>query len=299
MAGLSILIPIFNRAVSELVNSLLAQLPDWPGPAEISLLDDGSAEEFRVQNRALAVLPNVIYRGLPTNVGRAAIRNQLAASAKYEWLLLLDNDSLLPDQQFLARYAQAQAQAPISAALFVGGTTYEAAPPADAARRLRWLYGRAREMRPAAERQRDAGSQLTINNALINSELLKSFPLDERLSSYGHEDTKFGLELRRAGIKVCHLDNPVLHDGLEPAAVFLAKSQQAVRNLALVLRTDGLGAATHLVQAAERLRRVWLAGPVQATLGRLEPVLRRNLLSVYPSLRALDALKLLWLLREQ
>lgn len=297
MPGLSILIPVFNRAVSELVNSLLAQLPDWPGPAEINLLDDGSAEEFRVQNRALALLSNVVYRELPTNVGRAAVRNQLAANAKHEWLLLLDNDSLLPDRQFLARYAQAQAAA--SAALFVGGTTYEAAPPANAALHLRWLYGRAREMRPAAERQRDAGSQLTINNALISSALLRCFPLDERLSGYGHEDTKFGLELSRAGVKLRHLDNPVLHDGLETAAVFLAKSQQAVRNLALVLRTDGLGAATRLAQAAERLRRAQLAGPVQATLGRLEPVLRRNLLSAYPSLRALDALKLLWLLREQ
>lgn len=297
MAGLSILIPVFNRAVSELVNSLLAQLPDWPGLAEINLLDDGSAEEFRVQNRALALLPNVIYHELPANMGRAAIRNQLATRAKYEWLLLLDNDSLLPDQQFLARYAQAQAA--VSAALFVGGTTYEAAPPADPALHLRWLYGRTREMRPAAERQRDAYSQLTINNALISRKLLECVPLDEHLNGYGHEDTKFGLELSRAGVKLCHLNNPVLHDGLEPAVVFLAKSQQAVRNLALVLRTDGLGAATRLAQAAERLRRVRLAGSVQAALGRLEPILRRNLLSANPSLRALDALKLLWLLREQ
>jgi glycosyltransferase involved in cell wall biosynthesis len=297
MAGLSILIPVFNREVSVLVNSLLAQLPAWPGPAEINLLDDGSADEFKAQNRALATLPGVVYRELPANVGRATIRNILAASAKHEWLLLLDNDSLLPDQQFIARYAQAQAAG--SAALFIGGTTYEATPPADPALRLRWLYGHAREMRPAAERQRDAGSQLSINNALMSSVLLKDFPLDECLSGYGHEDTKFGLELSRAGVVVRHLDNPVLHDGLEPATVFLAKSQQAVRNLAQVLHTDGLGATTRLVQTAERLRRVRLAGPVQATLGKLEPLLRRNVLSNRPLLPVLDTLKLLWLLREQ
>ncbi|MGI4862732.1 MAG: glycosyltransferase [Janthinobacterium lividum] len=296
MVGLSILIPVFNRDVSELVKSLLAQLPDWPGPAEISLLDDGSTEEFRVQNQALATLPNVVYRELPLNVGRAAIRNQLAANAKYEWLLLLDNDSLLPDQQFLARYAQAQAAAP--GALFIGGTTYEATPPADPGLRLRWLYGRAREMRPAAERQRDPGGQLSINNALLPKSLLARFPLDERLSGYGHEDTKFGLELSRAGVAVRHLDNPVLHDGLEPAAIFLAKSQQAVRNLAQVLRTDGLGATTRLVQAAERLRQTKLAGVAQVALAALEPMFRRNLLSNSPALRSLDALKLLWLLRE-
>jgi glycosyltransferase involved in cell wall biosynthesis len=296
MAGLSILIPVFNREVAPLVHSLLAQLADWPGPAEIRLLDDGSVEEFRVKNQPLAALPNVVYQELPHNVGRAAIRNQLAASAKYEWLLLLDNDSLLPDQQFLARYAQALATGP--AGLFIGGTTYEEVPPTDPALRLRWHYGRAREMRPAALRQRDPGGQLTINNALLPKALLQKYPLDERLSGYGHEDTKFGLELSRASVPVRHLDNPVLHDGLEPAAVFLAKSQQAVRNLAQVLRTDGLGRATRLVQAAERLRRAKLARPARVALSAAEPSLRRNLLGNKPSLRALDALKLLWLLRE-
>jgi glycosyltransferase involved in cell wall biosynthesis len=296
MAGLSILIPVFNREVAPLVHSLLTQLPEWPGPAEIRLLDDGSTEEIRVKNQPLAALPHVVYQELPHNVGRAAIRNLLAASAKYEWLLLLDNDSLLPDQQFIARYAQAQATD--ASALFIGGTTYEATPPADPALRLRWHYGRAREMRLAARRQRDPGGQLTINNALLQRALLQKYPLDERLSGYGHEDTKFGLELSRANVPVRHLDNPVLHDGLEPAAIFLAKSQQAVRNLAQVLRTDGLGATTRLVQAAERLRQARLVGPVRVALGAAEPALRRNLLGHSPSLRALDALKLLWLLRE-
>ena len=294
--GLSVLIPVFNRDVTVLVRQLAQQANAWPGPVEIDLLDDGSAPAFRLLNSVLGTEPGIRYTELPANVGRAAIRNQLAARAKYEWLLLLDNDSLLPDPHFLARYAQACAAGP--AALFIGGTTYEATPPADPALRLRWRYGRAREMRPAPLRQRDAGGQLSINNALLPKALLHQFPLDERLSGYGHEDTKFGLELSRAGVVVRHLDNPVLHDGLEPAAVFLAKSQQAVRNLAQVLRTDGLGATTRLAQAAERLRRVGLAGVAQVALGALERPLRHNLLSNSHSLRALDTLKLLWLLRE-
>jgi glycosyltransferase involved in cell wall biosynthesis len=296
-AGLSILIPVFNREVAALVASLLAQVADWPGPVEIRLLDDGSSATCRASNAALASLPGVHYEELPANVGRAAIRNQLAARARHEWLLLLDNDSLLPDSQFLARYAQAARKHP-AAALFIGGTTYDAAPPADSALYLRWHYGRAREMRPAATRQRDPGGQLTINNALLQKELLHKFPLDERLSGYGHEDTRFGLELAQAGIAVRHLDNPVLHDGLEPAADFLAKSQQAVRNLAQVVRTDGLGADTRLARTAGRLRAVGLAGPTRATLATLAPALRRHLLGARPSLRALDLLKLLWLLQE-
>lgn len=296
-AGLSILIPVFNREVAALVAGLLAQAADWPGPLELILLDDKSAAAYQVKNRPLASQPGVHYEELPANVGRAAIRNQLAARAHHEWLLLLDNDSLLPDGQFLARYAQAVRGQP-AAALFSGGTTYEAAPPADPALHLRWHYGRAREMRPAAVRQRNPTSQLTINNALLRRELLQKYPLDERLSGYGHEDTRLGLELARAGVGVQHLDNPVLHDGLEPAALFLEKSQQAVRNLVQVLRTDGLGADTRLAQAARRLHQAGLAGAVRAALAAAAPALRQHLLAAQPSLRALDALKLLWLLQE-
>lgn len=296
-AGLSILIPVFNHDVKTLVTSLLAQASDWRGEVEICLLDDNSTESYRQLNRALAPQLGVRYEELLANVGRAAIRNQLAAMAMHPWLLLLDNDSLLPDGQFLARYAQALDEKP-GAVLFVGGTSYLPTPPADPDLRLRWHYGRAREMRPAAARQRDPGGQLSINNALVWEGLLRYFPLDERLSGYGHEDTRFGLELARAGAAVRHIDNPVLHDGLEPATMFLEKSHQAVRNLAQVLRTDGLGAETRLARAARRLRRVGLAGLAGAILGVLEPVLRRHLLSARPSLRALDALKLCWLLQE-
>lgn len=292
--GLSVLIPVYQRAVGELVRALLAQATDWPGPVEILLFDDGSAEELRQLNRPLAALPAVRYHELPQNVGRAAIRNQLAAAARYEWLLLLDNDSRLPDAQFLARYAAVRGQAVV----LIGGTGYEAAPPTDPALRLRWEYGRAREARPAAARQRAPSAQLTINNALVQTDVYRQFPLDERLSGYGHEDTRFGAELAAAGISVLHLDNPVVHDGLEPATVFLAKSEQAVRNLARVHRENGLGADSRLLQTARRLRRLGAAPVARLALGTAAPALRRQLLSPHPNLRAFDLLKLYWLLRE-
>jgi hypothetical protein len=100
-------------------------------------------------------------------------------------------------------------------------------------------------------------------------------------------------------VPVHHLDNPVLHDGLDTAASFLQKSEQAVANFARLLREDDLGASSRLAQAAQRLRRANLAAGVQAALALSEPLLRRNLLSTNPSLLALDVLKLCWLLREE
>jgi glycosyltransferase involved in cell wall biosynthesis len=292
--GLSVLIPVYNRPVGRLVHSLHEQAAAWPAPVEILLLDDGSAEEFKEMNRPLAALPLVQYQELPHNVGRAAIRNQLAQAAQYEWLLLLDNDSLLPDAQFLAHYAAAREQASV----LIGGTCYEATPPADSNLYLRWLYGQAREARPATTRQPAPYAQLTINNALIQAAVLRRCPLDERLTEYGHEDTRFGLQLAAAKVPVLHLDNPVLHDGLEPAATFLAKSEAAVRNLARVYRQDGLGTDSRLLQMALRLRKLGLAPAAAASLAAAEPLLRRNLLGSSPRLRNFDLLKLRWLLRE-
>ncbi|MBJ6109927.1 glycosyltransferase [Hymenobacter sp. BT523] len=292
--GLSVLIPVYNWEVGALVNSLRAQRPDWPGPVEILLLDDGSRPEFRAANRLLGAHAGVQYQELPLNVGRAAIRNQLAAAAQHEWLLLLDNDSSLPDSRFLARYAAARAQAPV----LIGGTSYRAAPPADPALRLRWLYGQTREARAASERRAQPYQQLTVNNALIQADVFRQYPLDEQLTGYGHEDTQFGEALAVAGVPVRHLDNPVLHEGLEPAAVFLHKSEQAVRNLAQVHRQQGLGTDSRLLQTALRLQRLHLARAARAALAAAAPTLRRQLLTAAPSLRLFDLLKLHWLLRE-
>ncbi|GAA4388249.1 glycosyltransferase [Hymenobacter koreensis] len=291
--GLSVVIPVFNRDVRELVQQLLAQLPAWPGPAEVLLLDDGSST-FREQNRLLAALPHVRYEELPTNMGRAAVRNRLVAQAQNPWLLLLDNDSNLPDTHFLARYAAALTAAPV----LVGGTCYAAAPPADPALYLRWHYGRHREARTAALRQQAPYGQLTINNLLIRTEVFRRFGLDESLTRYGHEDTKFGWCLREAAVPVRHLDNPVRHDGLDPAPVFLQKSHDAVRNLAVLYRTEGLGADTKLVQTAERLRKLGLLRLARTGLAATAAQLQHNLLSAQPSLRVFDALKLHWLLQE-
>ncbi|UOQ70349.1 hypothetical protein [Hymenobacter cellulosilyticus] len=133
---------------------------------------------------------------------------------------------------------------------------------------------------------------------LIQASVFRQFGLDENLTRYGHEDTKFGWLLRQAQVPVRHLDNPVLHDGLEPAAVFLEKSHQAVRNLALLYRHEQLGAETRLMRLALQVCRTGLSKFVQTSLRLLLPALRRNLLSESPNLRQFDLLKLYWLLQE-
>ena len=295
MTGLSVLIPVYNRPVRTLVQQLLAQAGDWGGPVEICLLDDASPPAARAANRPLGQLPGVRYAELPRNVGRAAIRNRLAAAAQYEWLLMLDNDSLLPDAAFLARYAAALTKASV----VVGGIAYLNAPPAAPALRLRWHYARRREALPAVRRQLLPASQLMLNNLLIRADVFRQFGFDETLTRYGHEDSKLGWLLGQRGVAIYHLDNPVLHDGLDPAPVFLRKTRAAVQNLVLLFYKDGLGGESKLLRTALWLRRVGCANGFCWAFRRfLLPHVRANLRSATPKLPYFDALKLYWLLQE-
>lgn len=292
--GLSILIPVYNRAVAPLVEQLRAQLADWGGPVEICLLDDASQAATQTENRWLAQLPHVRYAELPRNVGRAAIRNRLAAAARHEWLLMLDNDSLLPDARFLARYAAARTVAPV----LVGGIAYAGGLPAVPTLRLRWIYARQREALPAARRRLLPPARLMLNNLLIRADVFRQVGFDEKLTRYGHEDSKLGWQLARAGVLIHHLDNPVLHDGLDPAPVFLRKSRAAVRNLVLLYQQDGLGDDSRLLRTALRLRRLGLGKIFRLLLRPLLPAVRANLCSGSPRLIWFDLLKLYWLLGE-
>jgi hypothetical protein len=128
--------------------------------------------------------------------------------------------------------------------------------------------------------------------------VFRRFGLDETLTRYGHEDTKFGWRLREARLPVQHIDNPVLHDGLEPAEQFLRKTRDAVHNLAALYQAEGLGTDSRLLQLALRLRRLRLQGAARVALGQAEPLLRSRVLAPQPDLRAFDLLKLYWLLQE-
>lgn len=299
--AVSILLPVYNWPIGALVADLHRQaMAEFGFPFEILAFDDASPDlAQRAANQlAVAGLPHARYHVLPQNVGRAAIRNQLARAARHPWLLFLDGDSGLPDEHFIHRYRQAVAAAPTTPA-WIGGTAYEPTPPADPALRLRWMYGRAREQRPAATRRRAPYASFTLNNLLIQTAVYARFGLDESLGrTYGHEDTAFGGALAAASITLGHLDNPVEHLGLEPAPVFQQKTGEAVKNLVQLARAGQPGAqASALWHLTHRLTQLGLTGAAQRTLAALEPRLLQNLNSAAPSLRAFDLWRLLVALR--
>lgn len=301
MHALSILLPVYNWPIGPFVADLHRQCAAEAGLRfEIRCYDDASPDEaIRAANRAaLQALAGVVFEVLPTNIGRAAIRNRLAADARYPWLLFLDGDSGLPDPHFIRRYREATRAEPAVAA-WVGGTQYAATPPADPTYHLRWAYGRAREQRPAALRRRAPYAAFTLNNLLIQADIYRRFGLDESLGrTYGHEDTALGGALAAHHVALDHLDNPVLHLGLDPAPAFLAKTREAVANLVKLAQAGVAGpAASPLWRLAQRLRATGLVAPARRLLTLLEPQLLRNLHSPAPTVRFFDWWRLLLVLR--
>ncbi|HMQ49756.1 MAG TPA: glycosyltransferase [Saprospiraceae bacterium] len=289
---LSILLPIYNYDVRPLVQVLQSQAQHLQVPWEIICLDDASAPAYRDLNREIDRLSGVQYEVLSENIGRARIRNALAQRARLEYLLFMDCDSGVVNDDFLATYgAHLQPNT-----VLCGGTAYAENAPSQPELNLHWKYGRRREQISADRRRQSPYQSFKTHHFVVPKPLMLRFPFEERLTQYGHEDTLFGLALEKAHIPIVHLDNPMLHLGLEPRAIFLEKTKRAIENL-VFLQEQGIAIETRLLNVYQGLQRWKMAALAAWLLKRLNPVLVWLLYRPNPPIRALDLYKLSYLLQ--
>ncbi len=285
---LSILIPVYNQPVSQLVTSLVTQCKLLGIEHEIIVLEDGS-DLYLIENASIALLEGVHYKALSENAGRAAIRNHLADVAQFQLLLFLDCDSLPVSDSFVANYLNNKQWAVV-----YGGTTYKR--PANHAFLLHYQYGNQREALPFKNRIESPSASFRTNNFMIQKEIMREIRFDESLRQYGHEDTLFAIALQNAGIVITHIDNAVLHDGLEVAEEFLKKSKLALENAWMLTKTGTMPhSAVKVIDAYHKIRAlpggVWLL----KTLSMLESSLLKNLCGKNPGLNQFDMLRLIWI----
>ncbi|HMO38307.1 MAG TPA: glycosyltransferase family 2 protein [Saprospiraceae bacterium] len=291
-AMLSVLIPVFNFDVRALVQDLHRQLVAAGVPFEIICFDDDSTPPFKNINRALATRSaHIRYVELPHNVGRARIRNLLAAAAQYPWLLFMDCDSKVVSNDYIQQYISHLQ----SETVLCGGRCYAPTPPSNPDLYLHWLYGRQREQISADRRQQKPWHAFMSNNFLVPKAIFDATGFDERIVQYGHEDTLLGLELQQRGVPILHLDNPLEHLGLETNSVFLDKTRQGIQSLVQLLEIYP-NLETKLLRSYQGLRAWRLATPARIALRLLQALLLQNLRSRHPWLRCLDLYKLLLLL---
>ncbi len=227
---ISICIPVYNFNVETLVNKLSEQSKNLEVLSEIVLIDDCSEVIFRNKNSKLS--GKAKYIELDKNIGRAAIRNLFLKHSKFEYLLFLDCDSIVYTDDFLSNYIKAIKAN--SDDVICGGREYEKSPP-ERRKMLRWKYGMKKESKPVEVRQQNPNASFMTNNFVISRKLFKELQFDERLKKYGHEDTLFGFELKKRGVKIIHVDNPILNGHLENNSEYLKNTENAITNLNTIL----------------------------------------------------------------
>ncbi len=290
---ISVCIPVYNKELGDLIQDLYALKKNVDQDTEIIVIDDASEEGYRHDNRKHKKFIDH-YVELQENVGRAEIRNHFLQYASNPYLLFIDGDSRIIDRSFLRKYLDLL-KGEKAAGVIVGGSVYPAGKP-EKDKRLRWKYGTKVESRPAVIRNRRPWASFKTNNVIIPADVLKEIPFDASLKGYGHEDTLMGYRLKKAGVKVYHVDNAVLNSEPDTNEEFLKKSEEAVVSLFRVLdlvEGDPLFVEdVRLLVWVKRLAGIRMAGVVGRLLSVSGSLLRFFLQRGIPSLLLLDLYKL-------
>jgi glycosyltransferase involved in cell wall biosynthesis len=226
--NISLLIPVRDYDIVALVHSMKGAIGKVPEFNEILIGDDGSSAEFREKYRSLegAGVRLIISE---KNIGRAAIRNRLALEASGDYIIFIDADTMLTGTA--EGYIRSWLPAVKFSRVICGGVLYHESPPVDPDKLLRWKYGKNREQRNAAEKNKHPHANFSTFNVFFDKSIFAKIRFNEELKQYGHEDTLMGYQLKKAGIGVLHINNGLMHEGLESNKDFLTKTKLGIENL--------------------------------------------------------------------
>lgn len=285
MAMISILIPTKDYDCHKLVEELQRQGEALGLGYEIIVGEDGTSAQALQMNAAVDLLANCRRVIKEKNIGRANIRNALALEARYPNLLFIDSDAVVEKDDFLQTYCNALKKNDV-----VCGGLYHTDILHDKECSLRFKYEKeADKRRDAATRNLAPHDKFTTFNFAIRRELFTSIFFNEKIEQYGYEDTLFGKELERRSIAVKHIDNALLHNGIEKNSVYLAKVEQSLSTLKNIEKEIG---KTPLLLCADKLHRFHMTGLFMLAWRAAQRMMRRNLTGERASLTIFKLYKL-------
>ncbi|MBC7885470.1 MAG: glycosyltransferase family 2 protein [Saprospiraceae bacterium] len=284
---LSILIPIYNQDVRPLVYTLAKQCTKLKINYQILCFDDGSNEKFKEKNKELASKININYTELPENMGRSKIRNWLGKAGYFEYLLFLDGDSMVKSKDFIKKYIDAL---PTEVVLY-GGRKYVSKKPSNQKKILHWKYGTKREALSAGKRNKDPYLNFQSNNFVIPEKVFRRIIFNEKMEGYGYEDLLYALELKKKNITILHINNPVIHEGLETNVTFIKKTENAILNLATLYKSGAMN-ATRLIKSYKWLNNYGLTDTFEWLYNKFEKKISTNIRSSQPSISLFNIWKL-------
>lgn len=224
---LSICIPVYNFDVRELVRDLQKEITEHQISAEILLIDDASDQNFIHINKELEnEVGNFVF--LEKNVGRSQIRNLFLYYASGDYLLFLDCDGKITNHHFLKNYLSYIEKNDVKA-VYGGRKVLEIQP--DSNHLLRWRYANERENLPLNKRLIQPYLSFQTNNFVVKKSVLEKVNFNPEFQRYGYEDLLFAMDLNHAGIKIHHIDNPILNNDVESNVVYLKKVEESIESL--------------------------------------------------------------------
>ncbi len=255
---------------------------------EIIVAEDGSRSPVNIiANHKIEDLSNCRHVIRKENVGQASTRNELARLARYDWIIFIDSDAkVIEGSSYLANYIDNIGKADV-----VVGCLKTPAVNYDPNRTLRFKYEtKADGKRSASIRQQHPYSEMSCFNIMMHKPVFLSVLFDSDCREYGYEDVLFGVELEKRGIKVLHIDNPLIHDGLDTNESFIRKSETALRTLKRIRdKVKGGSRVDNVYNKVAGWHMAWAARMCYKMFGGM---MRRNLMSKNPSLKVLSLYKL-------
>lgn len=288
---LSILIPTYNYNIAPLVYELYKQCKLQSNlDFEIVVYDDGS-ELFHSENNEVNKLDHASHTILEENIGRSAIRNKLALDAQYPNLLFLDADVRIISSNFISEYLNHIHTFP-NYEIVYGGIVYQENKP-DKNQLLRWIYGNNREALTATERQLNPYVSFLTLNFLIKKIVFNEVIFNENIPNLRYEDLLFSYDLMRKQKNIFHLNNPVVHNGIETSSVFLEKTNDSLNGLKFLLEK---GIINHdyakISRVYRKLNQLKLLVFVKLFYKLFNRKMNQNLLGSTPSLYIYDIYRL-------
>lgn len=287
---LSILIPTYNYNIYPLVQEVFQQCISENIKFEIIVLDDFS-KNYHTENNQTNTLNNCSYTILNQNIGRSSIRNLLAKKASYNNLLFLDADVRLNDKNFIKTYLNFMQNNPQLQVVY-GGIVYQDNKP-NSSQLLRWIYGNKREALPAAKRNESRHVSFLTLNFLIKKEVFNKVCFNEEIPNLRYEDLLFSYDLMKNNIDVQHIDNQVVHNGIETSQVFLQKTNDSLNGLHFLVTNNYLptdySKLTAIYKLLQQTHLLWM---IDLPYKFLKNNFKKNLLGSKPSLFIYDIYRL-------
>lgn len=284
---LSILIPVYNYNCVALVKALQQQAENCNIDYEILVADDGSDNAAVVcQNREINAIPHSTYHEMGQNHGRSWIRNWLVSQSQGAYLLFIDSDAEICNAHFVGNYLRHVEKG----AVICGGILHPEEEPSPT-RRLRYRYEKTMEPCFTAERRNQHPyANLRTFNFMMPREVALSHPFDESITLYGYEDTLLGSQFEKEGIKVVHIDNPLINADIEENPIFLKKTEESMHSLYQL--KDKMRHHSRLLTSYEKIRRLKLDTLLRFVFPLLRPMLTWHLTGKQPTVIALQFYKL-------